>query len=175
MKKSIFITGIAGSGKSTISKTFRDLGYESYDIEDLDDMFIMVRKDTGELFVDYDNSDLSKVNNSRWICNIEKLKELVDNQKEGIAFYCGIASNNLDLMDLFDKSLLLSANPEEINNRLLPREGTSDHSNTEAGRNRVLGYKDEFEQKMLNAGMVIVNANSNPKEIVTEILRIISY
>lgn len=86
MKKSIFITGIAGSGKSTISKAFQEAGYESYDIEDIDDMFVMVRKDTGELFIDYDNSDLQKVNNSRWICNTEKLKELIGNQKQEVAF-----------------------------------------------------------------------------------------
>ena len=39
MKRSIFVTGIAGSGKSSICKKLNILGYEVYDIEEPKGMF----------------------------------------------------------------------------------------------------------------------------------------
>ena len=86
--KKIFITGVAGSGKSTVSHELARMGYPSHDIEESDyGLFVMVRKDTGEIFEDYDNSDLEKVNTARWICDPNKLRNLLDKQTEDIEFY----------------------------------------------------------------------------------------
>jgi len=173
MKKSIFITGIAGSGKSTISRALLALGYKSYDIEDdMYGLFMMVRKDTGEEYVDYDNADMEKVNNARWVCDTKKLKKLIENQTENMAFYCGITSDNLELIPLFDTSILLRVNSKILNQRLLSREGTDDYGNTEAGRQRVLSGKDEFENKMIKAGMIVIDANSYAKKVAEEIIKI---
>ncbi len=175
MKKSIYITGIAGSGKSTISKALKALGYETYDIEDdRYGLFIMVRKDTGERYMDYDNTDLNEVNNARWVCDKDKLKNLVNNQVNDLAFYCGIASDNVDLMPLFDLSILLQTKPEVLDRRLLSREGTDNYGNTEAGRLRILSHKEESEKKFIKAGMVAVDANSNPEDVARNIIKVIN-
>lgn len=174
MRKKIFITGVAGSGKTAVSQALGVLGYKAYDIEDDKyGLFMMVRKDTGEHFLDYDNSDLNKVNNARWICDITKLKELLDKQNEDLVFYCGIASNIIEVMSLFDTLILLQVKPEVLNNRLLVREGTDDYANTEAGRQRVLSWKDEFEDNMIKAGMLVVDANSNPEEVAKDIIKLV--
>ena len=68
MKKSIFVTGVAGSGKSSICRELNKLGYTAYDIEELEGMFKMTRKDTMQDFKDYDNADIEKVKNADWIC-----------------------------------------------------------------------------------------------------------
>ena len=174
MKKFIFVTGMAGSGKSTISKELNLLGYKSYDIEDNEyGLFTMVRRDTGKLYEDYDNTDMEKVKNARWTCDVSKLKEFVNKQTEGIVFYCGISSNNEEVMSLFDVSILLKASSETIYKRLLTREGTEDYGNTEAGRQNALGWKDEFEGKMQKAGMLVVDANSNPREVANKIVELV--
>ena len=172
MKKSIFITGIAGSGKSTISRALKTLGYEAYDIEDDDyGLFMMMRKDTGERFVDYDNADPEKTKNALWVCDKEKLKELISKQTEDTAFYCGIASKNEELIPLFDKSFVLRADPEILYKRLLSREGTDDYGNTETGRQRILKHKGEFEEKMIQAGMISINANADASEVAQAIVK----
>ena len=174
MKKSIYITGIAGSGKSTMSKELTALGYRAHDIEDDKcGLFMMVRKDTGERFMDYDNSDLQKVKNARWVCDLVKLKELIKKQSDELAFYCGVASDNTTLMHFFDLSILLRASPEVLNNRLLLREGTDDFANTLPGRKRVLGHKNEREEKMIKAGMIPVDADANPKEVALKIIDLV--
>lgn len=94
MKKSVFITGMPASGKSLACKELSRLGYEAHDIEDLRGMFRMIRKGTGENFKNYDNADIEKVKNANWVCDTNKLKKLLQKQKEETAFYCGVATNN---------------------------------------------------------------------------------
>lgn len=173
-KASIFVTGVAGSGKSTITKTLNTMGYTAHDIEDYEyGLFMMVRKDNGEQYMDYDNADLEKVNNARWICDISKLRELIDKQADETAFYCGIASNNKEVMPLFNTSVLLKVDPKLLDERLVSREGTDGHANTEAGRRHVLSWKEEFEKEMEQLGMMVIDANGSPEEVASRIIELV--
>jgi broad-specificity NMP kinase len=173
MKTKILITGIAGSGKSTAHKELCRLGYESYDIETIDGMFDMFRKDTGEVYKDYSNADAEKIKNAEWLCDVNKLKELLEQQKEDIAFYCGVASNMDDIIPLFDKTILLQTNPEILHKRLSSREGTGDMGNTEEGRKVVLGWKDWFEDKVKKHEAIVVNADGVIEDVVKKIIDLI--
>ncbi len=67
-------------------------------------LFQMIDKRTGKPFSDFDNTDLEKQKNSAWMCDVNKLGELIKmNQQEGPVFYCGIASNLEDFLHFFDK------------------------------------------------------------------------
>lgn len=173
MKKSIFITGVAGSGKSSISKELNRLGYQAYDIEELDGMFKMVRKDTGEDFADYDNADMDKVKNADWICDKNKLKELLQKQNDGTVFYCGVASNNNEIIELFDQTILLQASSEAVRKRLNSRAGTDDMGNTAENRDWVLSWKEWWENQMIEQGAIIVDADGNCAEVARKILSMV--
>ena len=173
MKKSIFVTGVAGSGKSSVSKALNRLGYNAYDIEELEGMFKMVRKDTGEDFADYDDADIEKVKNADWICDKNKLEELLQKQSNGIVFYCGVASNNDEIIPLFDQTILLKASPEIVRKRLSSREGTDDMGNTAENREWVLSWKDWWENQMIEQGAVVVDADGSPTEVAQKIVEII--
>lgn len=172
MKQKILITGIAGSGKSTLSATLRGLGHEAYDIEDIDGMFAMYRKDTGAPYDDFVNADPEKIKNSQWLCAVSKLKELLSSQKKEVAFYCGVASNMDEVIPFFNKVLLLKADPTVLHGRLSRREGTDDMGNAEEGRQVVLGWKDWWENEMLEKGAVLVSADGKPDAIAKNILKI---
>jgi len=174
MKKSIFITGVAGSGKSTASKELNKMGYKSYDIEELDGMFKMIRRDTGKDFKDYDNADIEKVKNADWICDKNKLEELLKKQNDEIVFYCGIASNNDEIIPLFDKVILLKANPEVVRKRLSSREGTDDMGNTAESRDWVLSWKDRLENKLTKQGATVIDADGTPTEVAQKIIEMVS-
>jgi len=173
MKKKILITGIAGSGKSTISKTLCDLGHEAYDIEDIDGMFEMYRKDTGEIYENYDNADPEKIKNAEWLCDVEKLKSFLGKQRENKAFYCGIASNMDDIIPLFDKVILLQTSSGVLHKRLSGREGTDDIGNTEEGRQTVLGRKDWWEDEMKKKEAIAVNADGSTIDVAKKIIKMI--
>lgn len=171
-RRKVLITGIAGSGKSTVCRELLTMGYEAYGIEDVERMFAMYRKGTKEIFTDFDNSDPEKIKNSEWLCDIEKLKELFVQQKNEVAFYCGVASNMDDLIPLFDKVLVLQTDAKSLHARLSTREGTDDMGNTEASRQTVLGWKDWWEDEMKEKGAIIVGAQDDPHSVAEKILHI---
>lgn len=158
MKKNILITALAGTGKSVVCKELVRRGYEAVDIEDVEGLFAMYRKDTGELFDEYDNAVPEHIHMAEWRCDVEKLTRMLVDQKENIAFYCGIASNMHDLLPLFDMVVLLKANAETHHARLMNREGGDDIGNTEEGRQVILGWKDWWENEMMKAGALEVSA-----------------
>ena len=171
MKKKIFITGISGSGKTTLSQTLNTLGYKAYNIEhDKFGLFKFIRKDTGEHYIDYDNTDIEKVKNASWVCDVDKLKKLLSKHTEDISFYCGTASNNIEIMSLFDKVFFLKVSPDILYKRLLVREGTDDFANTETGRQMVLSKIDKFNNENIKAGAIIVNGDLEPLEVARDVV-----
>lgn len=171
MKKSILVTGVAGSGKSAVCSEFRRCGYRAYDIEDIAGLFQMVGKKTGVVVSDHDNNNLESVKEHDWVCNIDKLRELIKMEKENIAFYCGTASNIDQLLPLFDKVILLKASPDAIRRRLSGRK-SKEFGNTPEIQEWVLSWKDWWEDKMRDAGAVVVDADRDLDVIVTEVVRI---
>lgn len=172
MKKAILVTGVAGSGKSVVSKYLNSLGYEAYDFEEMEGMFVMYRKDTKEVFEGYENTP-EKIENADWICHVDKLKELLTKQKSELAFYCGIASNMDDIIPLFDKMILLKADSDTIVKRLSNRGGTEKMGATEESRQMVLGWKDWWENEMEKKGAVVINANGRVEEVAKKIIDIV--
>lgn len=173
MQKKILITGVSGTGKSTICRKLSSLGYETYDIENINGMFEMFHKGTKKVFEDYDNSNPEHVKNSEWLCNVKKLEDLIKSQKFEIAFYCGIASNMKEILSFFDKVVVLQPDSNVLNERLTTREGTNDIGNTQEGRDVVLGWKDWWENEMYKKGAIFINANKSPEIIADEVIKTI--
>lgn len=166
----ILITGVSGTGKTTTCMALKEMGYEAIDIENIEGMFEMVHNGTKDAFEDYDNANPDHLKNAEWICNVSKLKEKLDSQKENIAFYSGIASNMDEILPLFDKFFILYLTSKELNERLKNREGTEDIGNNQEGRDVILGWKDWWEDKMKEKGAIIINANTTPRIIAEKIL-----
>ncbi|MEK7542552.1 MAG: AAA family ATPase [Patescibacteria group bacterium] len=173
MKKAILVTGVTGSGKSVVSEYLNNLGYEAYDIEEIEGMFAMYRKDTKEVFEGYENTP-EKIKNADWICDVGKLKELLNKQKSDLAFYCGVASNMDDIIPLFDKMILLKADSETIMKRLASREGTDKMGATEESREMVLDWKDWWESEIEKKGAIVIDANGSVEDVTRRILDIVN-
>ena len=171
MAKSILITGIAGSGKSSICRELNARGFRAYDIEDMTELFSMREKGTGAKAVTHDNNDLESVKRHEWICDIVKLKELIDShQNEGDAvFYCGVASNTDELIPLFQQVILLKASPDTIRKRLSSRT-RGEFGGAPAVQEWVLSWKDWWESRMQGAGAFVIAADRSPQDVTNDIL-----
>ena len=169
MNKSILITGISASGKSSVCNELIKRRYKAYSIEDMKGFFDMIDKTTGEIADNYNKDDLEWVKQHDWICDKNKLQKLVNNSKKGIVFYCGTASNLDELLFLFDKIFLLKVNPETIRERLSTRK-TNDFGRTSEVQDWVLEWKDWWEEHMIEKGAIIIDANQNIQEVTTDII-----
>jgi|SRR3989344_5185845 len=170
MKKSILITGIAGSGKSTVCDKLREKGYKAYGIEDMKGFFTMINKKNGRKFHDYDNGNLKSVKQGNWICNIRKLQQLIGKNKGGIVFYCGTSFNLDELLPLFDKIFLLKANQKVLRQRLSKRQ-SSDYGCTPDVQKWIFSWKKRWEAYYIKKGAIPINASKNLNKVVDEILK----
>ena len=93
--KRIYITGVPGIGKSTIVEELAKKGIFAFDIDFAEGMCAWRNKKTNEEIigdVEYTEEWLAEHD---WICNVEKLKETLKQDKE-IIVAAGIARNQND-------------------------------------------------------------------------------
>jgi shikimate kinase len=119
-----FITGIAGSGKSTVQHELKSRGYEAYDTDD--DGFAKWHNDlTGYV---HPKSSVKKEDRTEEFLKIHswkvpriEIEELATCAKRKIIFLCGVASNEDELRDLFEAVFELTIDDETLINRLTTR------------------------------------------------------
>lgn len=171
MKKHFLITANAGTGKSTIARQLQKMGHEAYDLEEIPGLCGMYKKGTREPFEKFNNGSKEDIADGEWICDTEKLQNLMVRQKKDVAFYA-IASNNLpELIPLFDKVFLLIVSKETIYKRLYNREGQDDMGGNEESRQAVLHWKDWWENEIRKFPITEINAEGTPEEITKVILK----
>lgn len=173
MKKSILLTGTAGVGKTSLSNKLNELGYKSYDIDDVPGLFKMIHRKTKLPIKNHDNFDLEKVKAMTWICDIEKLKSFIMEEKNDLAFYCGGGSNVYEFMELFDKVILLTINLETNKHRLSNRTD-NDFARTPEVQEYVLNKKNDWENEMIKKGSIVVDAHKDLDSIAKEVIDIAS-
>ncbi|MCW1907905.1 MAG: hypothetical protein KIH63_001015 [Candidatus Saccharibacteria bacterium] len=128
----IYITGVAGSGKSAICKTLLELGHEAHEGDDTLSAF-------------YNNVSGKKVNRPllaadrtpkwrsehTWKMSRDGLLELKERAQSKPIFVCGVASNEDEYIDVFDRvfALVIDENTliERIKNRGSEGFGQSPH------------------------------------------------
>lgn len=170
MNKPILITGVAGSGKSAVSDKLRTIGYKAFDIENIDGLFTMINKTTGQPFADYDNDDFDKVKQGEWICDLEKLKKIIQQNSDDLVFYCGTASNLDELMPLFDKTFLLQIDHQTTRHRLTDRT-SNDFGRTAEVQDWILEWKDWWEEQMIAKGAIVIDASRPLVQVVRDIVK----
>ena len=169
MKKSVLVTGVSGAGKSTISKTLREMGYSAYDLDDVPGLFAMIDAKTKQPVVDHDNANLKKVQNIEWLCNAARLTSLIAAEKNDIAFYCGSATNLDEILPLFDTIVLLKVGHEAMQQRLTDRT-ENDFGKTREVRDWLLTQKDSWEDDVERKGATVIDAHQSIADVAREII-----
>ncbi|MBT4857264.1 AAA family ATPase [Candidatus Uhrbacteria bacterium] len=168
MNYPILITGIAASGKTTVCKELKRLGYNAVDIERIEGMFTKVVRSTGEPYTGPDKNSIAVVKRTDWICDKTKLTTFLNDQ-EGIIFCGGVAANIEEIIPLFKKVILLTAGRETIGERLQTRTGTGFGKDPEV-QEMILGQIDSVNQDIVSNGAVTVDTDRPLNEVTEEIL-----
>ncbi|MFZ3015897.1 MAG: AAA family ATPase [Minisyncoccia bacterium] len=169
MKKSILITGIAGSGKTTICHQLNKIGYKAYDIEATKGLFKTFYKDNSK-FNKHNNDNLNEVKNREWICDIKKLKIFMKSQKKFLVFYCGMGTNIYDIFPLFDKVISLKVSSKILRNRLSGRVKGS-YGRTKKIQNWLIDGKKRIEKKMKDNGAIFISSEGSLGQVINKIIK----
>jgi len=170
MKKSVLITAVSGTGKSTVCKALRAMGYDAVDIESVDGLYELVNVKTGEVMP----GNLEQISEDvDWNCNKLRLQKLVSSQALELTFYCGGMSNTFAVWDVFDLVIMLSISDEVTVKRLTTRQ-SGEFGSTNINRDWVLSWKHSFEKRLLNAGALSVNGEGAPQQVARRILSVVN-
>lgn len=169
MRKSVLITAVSGTGKSTICKALHAMGYDAVDIESIDGLYELVNEKNGEVIP----GNLEQIREGvDWNCSKARLEKLVASQSSELAFYCGGMSNTFEVWDVFDLVIMLTISDETTIKRLSARQ-SGEFGSTKVNRDWVLSWKHSFEKRLLDAGAVPVSAEGAPREVAKLILSVV--
>lgn len=164
-----FITGISGSGKSTILEELRAHGYESYDVDEAGPVTAKWHNDkTG--FV-HPKSSIKKEDRTpeflaehSWKVSSSEVAELARQIGSKPVFLGGSIANEQEIRHLFDSIFALAADDKTLKYRLAHR-ATNDWGKNPHELEYTLAVNHELEERYRKFGYTVIDA-SQPLNIV---------
>lgn len=167
----IYITGIAGAGKSTVRNKLTELGYTAYDV---DEPGIGAAHDTQGRIVKVPTAadrspDWFETHSWRLIDGaIEKLQEQAATD---LVFLCGTTTANQNA-PAFDQTICLDIDEPTLRKRLAERKD-NDFGRSEHELRRILSRHKIVTEKYREQGVPTVDATQAVDEVVEDILKLI--
>jgi len=167
----IYITGPTASGKSTIRAYLREKGYEAYDTDE-DGISRHYNRHTGEP-AKYPKE--AKDQTPEWHANHafnmapEKIKELANKAKDKTIFLCGVAENDIELTQYFDKIICLVIGVVTMKRRIATRT-TNNFGKAPGELETILGFYQAVLDKYASVGAIMIDTSQPIEGVVDEIL-----
>ena len=161
------ITGVAGTGKSTLAKELRRRGYSAYDTDE--GFSYYANKETGERATRLHEPTPEWYEQHHRIFDEHILENLFKKHRDETLFICSIAANQSKYYPEFDKLFLLTAPNEIITHRLGTR------TNNYFGRHplelqRVIGRHQQFDEELLADGAIAIDSTRPIEAVADQIL-----
>ncbi len=169
MKRKYYITGIAGTGKSTIASELKKLGFEVYDIDAVVGLCHWRHKLTREEAKYHTGVGKDWLEAHQWICDEEKLTNLINKNHNSDTVVVGIASNQDSYLGLFDKIFLLYCSEETFIKRINSRNDGNNFGKDESEQEHILGWYEDFQAKIENLGAILINTDAPLERVVNRI------
>jgi len=169
--KRFYITGVSGTGKSSVALELNKKEIPVIDIDEIKGLCRWVNKKTKEISHWYSGIGGEFFEMHEYICDKEKLIALM-NKYKNIVVVVGLADNQSNFLDLFDKIFLFYCNEEIFIKRI------KDRINHDFGRHKseqkmILSWYKDFEKEMLNKGAIPIDTEESLNMIVDKVIEYI--
>ncbi len=162
-----YITGIAGTGKSTVAEELQKHGKTSYDI-DSKGICHWRHKLTKKKSEYYTGIGKKFLETHEYICDEEKLKELIRSNQD--IFIVGICANQNDLFKYFDKIFLLYCSTETFVKRINERTGPNQFGKDASEQEQLIVWSKDLNKTTQDSGGIPINTEESVEKVVESIL-----
>jgi adenylate kinase family enzyme len=168
----IYITGLAGSGKTTVCKELVRRGFEAHDA-DSEGFNKWQNKESGEIVEVYDKD---KGNLEDWYKKYSwstirsKVEELANKATNKLIFICGVSANEETVWDLYTKVICLNIDESTLRDRITSRT-TNNFGKEPYEFEMLLKWHKSYLGEYLKKGALVVNANRPLDNVVDDILK----
>lgn len=163
------ITGVAGSGKTTMASELSKRGYHSLNMDAVEGLSAWVDLSTGEPDPNFKrNSAEDWAGKYDWLWDEQRLKELVEGANN--TYFCGGSGNQDKFYSFFDKVFLLEMDEELIRDRIFNHVRDHTYGQMPGEIEEILGYFEDFQDGARKYGAVVIDARKPVREIADIIL-----
>jgi dephospho-CoA kinase len=164
--KRILLTGMSGTGKSTVISGLAARGYKAVDADcDEFSQWVEVSDDAG--------ASVSPVDRNRdWVWREDRMQDLLSIEDTDVLFVSGCAENMPKFFPQFDLIVLLSAPAEVIMERLRTRT-TNQYGKRHGEVARVLSLVESVEPLLRHAAGYEIDTSVPLEEVVATLLRLV--
>lgn len=168
--KRILLTGMSGTGKTSIIRELQARGYKAVDA-DFGGLSRWINMQTGEPTSPpaeggyaWDELD--------WVWDEERIQRLLSTQDADVLFLAGTSPNQGKFYPLFDHIILLSAPVDVILERLATRKDNS-YGTTPRSRERVLEHIHTVEPLLRRGATHEIDTSGEVEDVVERVLEIV--
>jgi|GEM_PF-314546 len=169
----VYITGISGSGKTTVRNELRRRGYIAYGTDE-DDLAHFYNNETGERIRHHVTAeDRTQEWRAQHTWKVERaaIERLREEAQDTPVFLCGVVANDTgDFWDLFDIVFALNINEETLRHRITTRTN-NDHGKNPHEFEGLLNWQKTAQEDYERLGAVLVDAMQPLNMVVDEIVR----
>lgn len=165
----ILITGVPGSGKSSVAFQLSVRGYRAIDADEDPELSGWAPREASTS--DAPEMSMAWFTSHQWQWNPRRLNEFAEEVGSDPLFVCGSASNQDELFDWFDKVILLSLDVETLAERLeaIDRE-TGQGDGDGDTRDQIAGWLPQRQDHLRNQGALVVDATQPLDRVIADIL-----
>jgi hypothetical protein len=165
------VTGNPGSGKSALARELARRGLPAIDPDD--DPQLAYSQDAAGLRADPpQRPDEEWLRSHRWVWSRSGLAEALARYREPV-FVCGIARNQDELLDLFDRVFLLHIDEPTQEARLRAHDALHPPGRSPAGRQEIREGRAVFEAQALGYGAIALDGTAPTALIAAELLALV--
>jgi RNase adaptor protein for sRNA GlmZ degradation len=161
------ITGVSGSGKSSVAEALEVRGYAAIDA-DISTYSHWVDRQTGQSYSSRP-VEIEWVGRFDWLWKEKEMETVLRHGENHNQFICGTSVNQSLFYPFFNTIFLLSVVDETIVHRLQTR--TNNHFGKREGDiERALDWKQGFESDIKRQGAIVIDASEPLQEVLNQIL-----
>lgn len=164
--KRILLTGMSGTGKSTVIRELAACGYKAVDADG--DEFSQWVEAIGEA-----DAQVAPVDGNRdWVWREDRIQDLLSTEDTDMLFVSGCAENMPKFFPQFDLIVLLSAPASVILQRLRTRT-TNQYGKRPEEVARVLSLVESIEPRLRRAAGYEIDTSAPLEEVLVTLLRLV--
>jgi hypothetical protein len=172
MGRAFLITGNHGSGKSALAHELGRRGLLAND-PDYDPELSYWQDEAGRRVSGPQRPDQDWLGSHRWVWSGSRLRDVLAGP-DGAVFLCGIATNQGELADLFDRVFLLQIDAPTQEARLAANDAAHPPGRSEAGRQEIRDGRAVFEMRMLKLGAIALDGTAPTAAVADQLLAIVA-
>lgn len=158
----ILLTGISGTGKSTVIQELAARGYDTVDADEAGLSEVVPAPD----------DELTGIGPGLdWVWNEARIQQVLDTERGDILFVSGCSPNQGKFYPRFDLIVLLTAPPDVIVERLATRT-TNPFGKQPDEVARVLALQRTIEPLLRNGADVVIDTTAPLEDVMTTLLQL---